>query len=205
MMHGAVRQLKRWVCMLGIAASLPLLACSQETLPLPEGVNPEALPRIIVKGEHIEINGKVLQLGVRDKEVWKPWAEALGPVVFDDAGFAVTRWGGQGVSLGLGEREKLQYSNSLTIFLRRGRWFFWGEEALRGVNPNYQPFSGYLEIDGIPIGPNMSREDLQQRRRKLGLPPLKPDWEGYSVYEPNKWTQYYYFSGKGILEAVQFL
>lgn len=40
-----------------------------------------------------------------------------------------------------------------------------------GKTPEHA-FAGYLEVDGIPIGPNMSLKEIQARRKRLGLQPL---------------------------------
>lgn len=59
----------------------------------------------------------------------------------------------------------------------------WGErteekEQLRNEQcskPGKKPehaFSGYLEVDGMPIGPNMTLAEIQARRQKKGLLPL---------------------------------
>lgn len=43
--------------------------------------------------------------------------------------------------------------------------------TMPGKTPEHS-FSGYLEVDGIPIGPNMSLKEIQARRKRLGLQPL---------------------------------
>lgn len=56
------------------------------------------------------------------------------------------------------------------------------EEARRRLSqeecsaPGFQPenpFRGYLEVDGMPIGPNMTLREIQARRKQLGLLPLR--------------------------------
>jgi len=42
-------------------------------------------------------------------------------------------------------------------------------------------FSGYLEVDGLPVGPNMSLKEIQARRKQLGLEPLYMD-SGPQIY-----------------------
>lgn len=42
--------------------------------------------------------------------------------------------------------------------------------------PGFKPehtFRGYLEVDGMPVGPNMTLREIQARRRQLGLLPLR--------------------------------
>lgn len=43
--------------------------------------------------------------------------------------------------------------------------------TMPGKTPEHA-FSGYLEVDGIPIGPNMSLKEIQARRKRLGQQPL---------------------------------
>jgi hypothetical protein len=43
--------------------------------------------------------------------------------------------------------------------------------TMAGKNPEHA-FTGYLEVDGMPIGPNMSLKEIQARRKRLGLQPL---------------------------------
>lgn len=43
--------------------------------------------------------------------------------------------------------------------------------SMPGKTPEHA-FAGYLEVDGIPIGPNMSLKEIQARRKRLGLQPL---------------------------------
>lgn len=43
--------------------------------------------------------------------------------------------------------------------------------SMPGKTPEHS-FSGYLEVDGIPIGLNMSLKEIQARRKRLGLQPL---------------------------------
>lgn len=45
------------------------------------------------------------------------------------------------------------------------------ECTMAGKTPEHA-FAGYLEVDGLPIGPNMSLEEIQARRKRLGLEPL---------------------------------
>ena len=45
---------------------------------------------------------------------------------------------------------------------------------MAGKTPEHA-FTGYLEVDGIPIGPNMSLKEIQARRKRLGLEPLYQD------------------------------
>lgn len=35
------------------------------------------------------------------------------------------------------------------------------------------PFTGYLEVDGVPVGPNTTLGEVQARRKQLGLLPLR--------------------------------
>lgn len=46
--------------------------------------------------------------------------------------------------------------------------------SMPGKTPEHA-FTGYLEVDGIPIGPNMSLKEIQARRKRLGLEPLYQD------------------------------
>ena len=46
--------------------------------------------------------------------------------------------------------------------------------TMAGKTPEHA-FTGYLEVDGIPIGPNMSLKEIQARRKRLGLEPLYQD------------------------------
>jgi hypothetical protein len=41
-----------------------------------------------------------------------------------------------------------------------------------GLKPQ-NAFRGYLEVDGMPIGPNMTLREIQARRKQLGLLPLR--------------------------------
>ena len=41
-----------------------------------------------------------------------------------------------------------------------------------GLRPE-NAFRGYLEVDGMPIGPNMTLREIQARRKQLGLLPLR--------------------------------
>jgi hypothetical protein len=41
-----------------------------------------------------------------------------------------------------------------------------------GLKPE-NAFRGYLEVDGMPIGPNMTLREIQARRKQLGLLPLR--------------------------------
>lgn len=43
--------------------------------------------------------------------------------------------------------------------------------TMPGKTPQHA-FAGYLEVDGVPIGPNMSLKEIQIRRKRLGLEPL---------------------------------
>lgn len=43
--------------------------------------------------------------------------------------------------------------------------------TMAGKTPEHA-FTGYLEVDGLPIGPNMSLKEIQARRKRLGLEPL---------------------------------
>lgn len=43
--------------------------------------------------------------------------------------------------------------------------------SMAGNTPE-NAFAGYLEVDGMPIGPNMSLAEIQARRKKSGLQPL---------------------------------
>lgn len=43
--------------------------------------------------------------------------------------------------------------------------------TMPGKTPEHA-FMGYLEVDGLPIGPNMSLKEIQARRKRLGLEPL---------------------------------
>ncbi len=43
--------------------------------------------------------------------------------------------------------------------------------TMPGKTPEHA-FAGYLEVDGVPIGPNMSLKEIQVRRKRLGLEPL---------------------------------
>ncbi len=43
--------------------------------------------------------------------------------------------------------------------------------SMPGKTPEHA-FSGYLEVDGMPIGPNMSLKEVQAQRKRLGLQPL---------------------------------
>lgn len=45
------------------------------------------------------------------------------------------------------------------------------ECTVAGKTPEHA-FAGYLEVDGLPIGPNMSLKEIQARRKRLGLEPL---------------------------------
>ncbi len=46
--------------------------------------------------------------------------------------------------------------------------------AMAGKTPE-RAFTGYLEVDGIPIGSNMSLKEIQAQRKRLGLEPLYQD------------------------------
>jgi hypothetical protein len=46
--------------------------------------------------------------------------------------------------------------------------------SVPGKTPGHA-FSGYLEVDGVPIGPNMSIKEIQTRRKRVGLEPLYQD------------------------------
>ncbi|MGQ0599026.1 hypothetical protein [Aquabacterium sp.] len=48
------------------------------------------------------------------------------------------------------------------------------ECTVAGKTPEHA-FAGYLEVDGLPIGPNMSLKEIQARRKRLGLEPLYQD------------------------------
>ncbi len=43
--------------------------------------------------------------------------------------------------------------------------------SMAGKTPEHA-FSGYLEVDSMPIGPNMSLKEVQAQRKRLGLQPL---------------------------------
>jgi hypothetical protein len=118
---GIIGKLARWACCLGVAAMLsPLGACSQD-LPLPEGIDPQATPRIVVKKELIEVNGHALGLRVNALGLCRPWVQALGPT--SKPGWT-QGWDDRGLVLKVGERNALPYSDSFNVFLHRGRYFF---------------------------------------------------------------------------------
>jgi hypothetical protein len=52
--------------------------------------------------------------------------------------------------------------------------------SMAGKTPE-NPFSGYLEVDGVPIGANMSLKEIQARRKQQGLEPLYMD-SGPQIY-----------------------
>lgn len=52
--------------------------------------------------------------------------------------------------------------------------------SMAGKTPE-NAFSGYLEVDGLPIGSNMSLKEIQARRKQHGLEPLYMD-SGPQIY-----------------------
>ncbi|AWI52130.1 hypothetical protein DEH84_00700 [Aquabacterium olei] len=56
--------------------------------------------------------------------------------------------------------------------------------SMAGNTPE-NAFSGYFEVDGIPIGPNMSLKEIQSRRKQLGLELLYMD-SGPQIYAAPK-------------------
>lgn len=82
-----------------------------------------------------------------------------------------------------------------------------------GLKPK-NPFRGYLEVDGIPIGSKMTFAEVQARRKQLGLlplaaAPLDPGGRYYRAvtkkHDPTSWGQEWIFewqNGKGHDECL---
>lgn len=81
-------------------------------------------------------------------------------------------------------RESTQLSLESLAQFEKDNGFPRDEEARKRVlnkrcsmagNTPENAFSGYLEVDGLPIGANMTLKEIQARRKQLGLEPLYMD------------------------------
>lgn len=78
--------------------------------------------------------------------------------------------------------------------------------SMAGNTPE-NAFSGYFEVDGIPIGPNMSLKEIQARRKQLGLQPLYMNSSPQIYLAPKHKTgfesdQTWYFEVKTDIDGV---
>ncbi|MDC8787261.1 LptM family lipoprotein [Roseateles koreensis] len=192
-------------CVIALACALPLAGCGQD-LPLPEGVNKDAKPQIIVKQGDIFIDGQ--KINVR-KSGAKDWVAILGESSFTRDHFR--HWDMHGLTLSTPmDDEGRRPVDVLGLYLRRDdqweRMFRHDYSGLKNDRPT-GTFKGYLEIDGIPIGPNMKREEIERWRKKLGQERLGVDRDlgYYRAGEDHKWAQHYYFDGDGPLIYIEFL
>ena len=203
-----VRQIKRLLThslLVGLAL-LPISACTQErpVAPpvLPLGVDKAATPKIVVSNVSLAVDGRVVFIRKSNQQ---DWLSILGQAREDDSLFNWDKWG---LQLLVTERDGKPWINDFSIYVRRSKhWESFaavpGSSFLHERPEN--TFPGYLEIDGVPIGPNMTLTEIQQWRKFLGLVPLEPSMGYYRTGEDGKWAQHYFFEDDDKLTYVKFM
>lgn len=106
---------------------------------------------------------------IRGFEVWvRPGIDYGKHQDCDEAGFARHR---ESVEMSLASLDKFEKENGFPRDEAARQRVLNRECSMAGKTPEHA-FSGYLEVDGMPIGPNMSLKEIQARRKRLGLQPL---------------------------------
>ena len=191
--------------MVVFAGFLPLTGCTQERPPLPVGTTVDAVPKVVVTKEEIQIGQVTLVIRKSPPEIW---VHALGERRKSNV---LSTWDALGMQISTDERDLKVNSPTvyqLYIYVRHSE--FWQRTAIDsgGSFQHDRPiktFSGYLEIDGVPIGPNMTLAEIQQWRKFLGLSLLARNGDYYRTGEDGKWAQHYFFEDDDKLTYVKFM
>ena len=191
-------------------AFLPVIGCTQSPTipepPIPQGVSKDAIPKIVVRKEVISIDGRAISVSTSAP---KDWLLVIGQARKDGE----YMWDNLGMRIGSEAKDSytgLPKVYEFYIFVKRSKnwesFAYRPGSSFRHDRPE-NTFPGYLEIDGVPIGSNMTLTEIQQWRKFLGLPELvlEPGTRTYYVYEKGVYTHEFTFEDDDKLTYVKFM